>query len=598
MSRLTGMPDFCLADVECPGVPMTYLDERGECFDNGVCNMTGKCECFEGYRNVSCNVECLGGHRLELGTGTIYSNECTSSPICDIYPQYAITTQDQRQVLCSEMDRFADDYSKDYSTVASGIVLRVYNGLCQYMDFEPPKIDRQSPVPKCPNTFWCDPSLGIAGPGGTCGLDMAVATYCLEHQTKNKNFTGQYFNSTREYPGVVDYSVGEPPSGCPDMQCKDIANYIKQMNYSAQEALRFAWAGPQPDRAPHHSTTMGRCYCLSGFRGPNCSKTCPGAEMDPGALTGQSRNFPVTLNVMNPMWPRSEPGAPYPPLKGQSVKTEQVREGDPNSPLSFAIYGIDLQRGWDTTNDGIPDGVAARSLINICTGRGFCEEDATCSCFLTDRGPHTNWTDVTGYRGDACEVECPGGAHSICSNAGICNQAGDCMCFKGYRAKNCSVRCDGARDCDPARGCGGVCNYAGACGEDGSCTCDATFKGPGCSKVCPPWTGKAQDECNGRGTCRYDVVLDDAVCDCGILYEGQACERVAGWVIFILVFATLLLLAFCVHVIRRWLHSRMRQKRRARRDRRKVRRTQAAVGRLKNYKVTQPDAAALEAKGL
>jgi alpha-tubulin suppressor-like RCC1 family protein len=590
--------DWGMSDcgVQCPGTAERYLDERGECYNNGVCNVTGKCECFEGYRNVSCNVECLGGHKIELGTGTVYSNECTSRPICDVYPQYSITTSDQRQVLCSEMDKFADDYSKDYSKVASGVTLRVYNGLCQYLDFTPPTVDRQFPVPKCPNDVWCDPTLPVAGPGGDCSTDSAVQTYCLEHKTRFMNFTGQYFNSTRENPGILDPLVGDPPSGCPDKQCKGIADYIEKMGYNQQEALRFAWAGPQPDRAPHHSVTMGHCYCLSGFRGANCSKTCPGAEMDPFNPTGDDRSFPVSFE--NTMWPRSEPGYPYPPLPGQMVHVDQVREGDPNSPLSMAIYGLDVPRGWDANNDNITEGVAARSLINICSARGYCEEDATCSCFLTDRGPHTNWTDVTGYRGEACEIECPGGAHSICSKNGICNENGECICFKGYRNDTCEVQCEGARDCDPARGCAGVCNYAGECGVEGICTCDATFKGPGCGKVCPPWTGKPQDECFGRGVCRYDEELDDAVCDCSIFYEGEACERIAGWVIFVLVFAILIFIAVCVHVIRRYLHSRMRQKRRARRDRRKVRRTQAAVGRLKNYKVTMPDAAALEAKGL
>ena len=60
-----------------------------------------------------------------------------------------------------------------------------------------------------------------------------------------------------------------------------------------------------------------------------------------------------------------------------------------------------------------------------------------------------------------------------------------------------------------------------------------------------------------------------------------------------------LMLIICVtHLIRRWLYSRMRAKRRARRDRRKVRRTQAAVGRLKAYKPQEPDAVALAAKGM
>ncbi len=60
----------------------------------------------------------------------------------------------------------------------------------------------------------------------------------------------------------------------------------------------------------------------------------------------------------------------------------------------------------------------------------------------------------------------------------------------------------------------------------------------------------------------------------------------------------MVLLGVCIHAIRRYLHARMRAKRRQRRDRRKVRRTQAAVGRLKTYKVAMPDSAALEAKGL
>jgi len=111
--------------------------------------------------------------------------------------------------------------------------------------------------------------------------------------------------------------------------------------------------------------------------------------------------------------------------------------------------------------------------------------------------------------------------------------------------------------------------------------------------VCPPGDGIAADICSGRGTCD-----ENAICRCNLGYEGYACERIAWWVILLAVSLILLLFALVFHIVRRYLHSRLRKKRRARRERRKVRRTQAAVGRLKNYKITVPDAVSLEAKGL
>ena len=158
---------------------------------------------------------------------------------------------------------------------------------------------------------------------------------------------------------------------------------------------------------------------------------------------------------------------------------------------------------------------------------------------------------------------------------------------------SCNTPCLGIRDCDPATGCNGVCNYAGFCMDDASCMCDAAYRGEACELLCPPFTGRPSDICYNQGNCN-----EMAICDCDIWYQGEACERIADWVIAVSTIMSLMLIICVTHLIRRWLYSRMRAKRRARRDRRKVRRTQAAVGRLKAYKPQEPDAVALAAKGI
>ena len=548
--------------VRCPGIEPKYLDEVGECFDNGICNMTGQCECFEGYRNFSCNVECAGGHLEEQLVDGVFSNECTAQLVCDVYPEFVLTTLDGPK-FCKEMDPYDDAYSRDHKIKPEGQYLRVYNGLCQFEDFEPRLHERKLPQPECPGPEWCNPFQVIAAPMQSvlaedrCGKQDV---YCVEHLTKTRNYTGADINNTQ---GFMDPILGPPGQfGCPSVQCDHVLDWAEVQGYSDSDN-RFRFHGMQPDMSPHHSTVMGFCYCLPGFRGVSCEQKCPGGMYSlEGAQekSGATRYFPITDN-------------------------RQASE--------LEIYGRDELRGWDTNDDKVPDGVAGRPLINICSGNGFCEEDATCSCYLTDRGAHTNWTDISGWRGEACDVECPGGANSICSLNGICNDLGECACFKGYRNRSCNVPCLGIRDCNPASGCEGVCNYGGQCLDNGQCQCDAAYRGAACELLCPPYTGNPSEICTGHGNCN-----EIAFCECEIWYQGEACQRIADWVIATATLLTCGIIGCVTHCIRRWLYSRMRAKRRARRDRRKVRRTQAAVGRMKAYKPQEPDAVALAAKGI
>jgi hypothetical protein len=548
--------------LRCPGWEPTFLDELGECFNNGVCNTTGRCECFEGYRNFSCNVECAGGHLIDPIVGLSYSNECTAQLVCDVYPDFVITTLDGPK-FCRDMDKYDDSYSRDHKVLAEGKYLRVFNGLCQFQDLPPRLHKREAPQPNCPGPEWCSPYQIIAAPAqGEYEIKRCSKPdkYCIEHLSRTRNYTGGDYNASTPR---FDPLVGPPKDfGCPSIQCNHVLDIAKEREYPPGDN-RFRQHGLQPDLTEHHSPIMGFCYCLSGFRGASCEKKCPGGKYRQDAPVEQSgglRMFPLANSP-------------------QALETE--------------IWGFDYPRGWDTNNDRIPDGVAGRELTNICSGNGFCEEDASCSCYLTDRGPHTNWTDVSGWRGEACEIECPGGATSICSTHGICNDLGQCACFKGYRNDSCQVACLGVRDCKPDSGCLGVCNYAGACLEDGACQCDPAYRGEACELLCPPYSGRPSDICNKRGPCN-----EVAVCLCDVWYQGEACERIADWVIAVSTLLSFGLFLCVTHCIRRYLYSKMRAKRRARRDRRKVRRTQAAVGRLKAYAPQEPDVVALAAKGI
>ncbi|CAL8324172.1 unnamed protein product [Lota lota] len=124
-----------------------------------------------------------------------------------------------------------------------------------------------------------------------------------------------------------------------------------------------------------------------------------------------------------------------------------------------------------------------------------------------------------GYYGRDCQA-CPGGAGSVCSNHGDCDDGhlgnGTCKCHDGFQGVACEL-CDAGRYGPACQACN--CTQRGTCVDglrgSGLCFCDKGWTGTHCEllqaavPVCSP-------PCSPQGVCQ-----DNNTCVCAPFYEGN-----------------------------------------------------------------------------
>lgn len=173
--------------------------------------------------------------------------------------------------------------------------------------------------------------------------------------------------------------------------------------------------------------------------------------------------------------------------------------------------------GWkgDKCNIECPGGHA-----NPCSGRGHC--------FATNETAATCFCDV-GYWDLACEEECPRDEKgNVCGGAGTCDvHTGVCHCNNGYYGEDCTNACPGMETSEhvPCGGHGICCTGIGVSAlysqcrgkEVGSCACDAGRDGEECEDT------YCFEECYGHGQCDG---LGRCVCEEG--YSGDFCSLQRG----------------------------------------------------------------------
>ena len=104
-----------------------------------------------------------------------------------------------------------------------------------------------------------------------------------------------------------------------------------------------------------------------------------------------------------------------------------------------------------------------------CSGRGACSISCQCTCEASQSKIESSevalvsmtWMD-SPYRGDGCQLTCPGydgfSHDSICSNRGVCQRDGSCSCDQGYTGDACQFECPiNVAD-------GSICSAHGGCG--------------------------------------------------------------------------------------------------------------------------------------
>lgn len=126
-----------------------------------------------------------------------------------------------------------------------------------------------------------------------------------------------------------------------------------------------------------------------------------------------------------------------------------------------------------------------------CSGHGVCSSTGTCSCDIASTmvrytqntrevinnregkplisfvGQETmTMAERTGWRGNGCEMKCPGydaflsDMTGICTGHGQCNADTSCSCEIGYTGDNCQLDCPNTKDVSHT-----TCNGHGACQE-------------------------------------------------------------------------------------------------------------------------------------
>ena len=293
-----------------------------------------------------------------------------------------------------------------------------------------------------------------------------------------------------------------------------------------------------------YCTTEGRCYCLLGWRGVDCSFECDGGANNICSNHGDCGEFGECMCRTG--WNGAAcniecAGGASTPCKGRGecskvdgsciCKTGWTgRQSDgridcsilcPGGEASVCnLHGKCLTDGTCRCDEGFrfaDCGTACPGLrqswnkqfgfmetSNICSGHGTCDEKALCGCSF-------------GYRGAACEIECQGGALSPCRGRGDCLSDGSCQCRPQYRGSDCGEMCPNEviLDKDFNRTII-ICSNQGVCNDVGKCECRPGFRGPDCRLECP---GGHANPCFGGGTCD-----SNAKCICHSGFRNVTCD--------------------------------------------------------------------------
>ncbi|GAB5355521.1 hypothetical protein AAMO2058_000212700 [Amorphochlora amoebiformis] len=242
------------------------------------------------------------------------------------------------------------------------------------------------------------------------------------------------------------------------------------------------------------------CHCTKGWTGKNCQqRTCEHDCGEHGVCVRRTSIENATLLIS------ANSKAPY------QLSLPASRLGE--------RYQCHCHEGWGGPACG--QRICADTLGRHfnCSGRGICQENATCRC-------------SEGYFGKHCEhsyEHCP----KECGQAegrGMCTTHG-CRCARRFGGPDCSKTCpqkcmdqglkcvNGECQCPPGlegescefHKCRKPCLNDGVCFH-GSCLCRTPYTGSHCQmRVCA-------GDCSGRGQCI------DGTCHCKPGYSGEACE--------------------------------------------------------------------------
>ena len=194
------------------------------------------------------------------------------------------------------------------------------------------------------------------------------------------------------------------------------------------------------------------------------------------SIVNPVRTFLVVLHLEEWIYDKTSPFQPSDSVDGLSdgdallqmfVSTEKMQTynmlSQTNTFLQYTASHCSL-----TSDEQCP---GLLPFINLpCSGRGRCSISCQCTCEVAKSVLEssssalvtTDWLK-SPYRGDGCEITCPGydgyDLSSICNSRGICQRDGKCTCSQGYTGEACQFLC-------PVNSKNETCSLHGGCGTE------------------------------------------------------------------------------------------------------------------------------------
>eukprot|EP00759_Apiculatamorpha_spiralis_P009261 PhF_6_TR15967/c0_g1_i1/m.24932 len=493
--------------IQCPGLWNGVV-----CNGHGSCDNNGTCACNRGYDGADCSVMCPCEHGR-----CVVDNIC----ICFANPVQGYWTGVMCDVCIPEYSGSA--CTKPCPLDASGTVCSGY-GLCNAGQCFCDSSSRRCGL-ACETTNGCTTTCPSGYWGSQCSRQCpnGASSPCYGRGICRDGITGDGSCMCQEGYAGVDCSMvcpGGVLNACNGHgRCDTITGECVCSTFFSGWSCEVTCPG-YPNVCNNQGTCVnGACICERGYTGMNCDADCPGGVTTPCSNHGECLSNGTCLCSQDPVrgyWTGSTCDVCLSPWGG---------------PRCSHSCPSDTSR-------------------TVCYGHGVCNTTtATCICFSH---PVFGFWDISsscqdcasGYWGNDCRNECPGGACNSCAGHGTCNDGrsgtGECTCSFGWQSPWCE-------DCIPTRfgpNCDKECpmdTHGDTCGGHG--TCGSGVTGTGLCECLFPWTTSKIDNsctqcfqgyygrnCSNRITCGtgamfiFDGVEGNGTCVCLPGWGGASCD--------------------------------------------------------------------------
>ncbi|XP_054267852.1 teneurin-a-like isoform X4 [Macrosteles quadrilineatus] len=303
---------------------------------------------------------------------------------------------------------------------------------------------------------------------------------------------------------------------------------VHEVILTIEEAEGISTACPN-DCSGHGSCYLGKCDCIDGFEGIDCSKSvCP-------VLCSNHGKYGGGLCHCEEGWKGAECDIPLhdcqvadcsghgrcirgscvcqPGWKGPACNIEDCVDPSCSGHGSCVMGRCYCKAGWQGTNCSQVDqkvyqclpGCSEHGTYDLETGACICEEfwtgpdcsQAVCSldCGVHGRCDQGQCVCLPGWSGERCDLlPCD----SRCAEHGQCKN-GTCVCSQGWNGRHCTLP-----------GCVNACNRHGSCvlvDGDYQCQCSDGWAGVDCSV-------RLEMDCNDEVDNDQDGMVDCSDSEC------------------------------------------------------------------------------------